>query len=183
VIRLRRKLLAPAAGGVLEIGAGTGFNLPHYPDAVSELVLTDQLDGMLARARKRADASGRSVTVARAAVERLPYPDASFDTVVASFVLCSVENQAAALTEIERVLRPGGRYLFLEHVRAAEPGLARTQDRIEPLWKVVSFGCHPNRETLARIEAAFEVDEVERDSMPFGPTVVRPFVVGCATKG
>jgi ubiquinone/menaquinone biosynthesis C-methylase UbiE len=182
VAQVRQKLLAPAAGRVLEVGAGTGFNLPHYPDAVSELVLADRLDGMLVRARKRADATGRGVSVTTTAVESLPYADASFDTIVASFVLCSVDDEDPALAEMRRVLRPGGRYLFLEHVRADEPKLARAQDRIEPVWKVVLFGCHPNRETLGHIEAAFEVEEAERESMTFGPKVVRPYVVGRARK-
>jgi ubiquinone/menaquinone biosynthesis C-methylase UbiE len=178
----RRELLAGAEGRVLEVGAGTGFNLPHYPDTVSELVLTDSLDGMLRRAEKRASDSGRDVATARAAVESLPYDDGSFDTVVGSLVLCSVDDQARALAEIRRVLRPGGRYLFLEHVRSGDPKLARKQDRYAGVWGVVAFGCHPNRDTLASIEAAFEVEEVERGEMPHAPKLVRPYVLGRAAK-
>jgi SAM-dependent methyltransferase len=179
----RRKLLAPAEGRVLEIGAGTGFNLPHYPASVTELVVTDRLDGMLRRAQKRAAATGREIEVARAAGESLPYEDGSFDTVVASFVLCSVDEQDAVLGEFRRVLKPGGRYLFLEHVRSDDPDLARRQDRYEGLWKTVCFGCRCNRDTLPRIEAAFQVDEVERGEVPSGPPkIVRPFVLGHASK-
>jgi ubiquinone/menaquinone biosynthesis C-methylase UbiE len=183
IVASRRKLLAPAQGRVLEVGAGTGFNLPHYPpEGISELVVTDALDGMLRRAEKRAQAVGRSVVTARAPAERLPYTDGSFDTVVGSLLLCSVDDQERVLAEIRRVLRPGGRYLFFEHVRADDPKLARTQDRLERVWGVVAFGCHPNRDTLSAIESAFPVDEVTRDEMPHGPKVVRPYVLGRAVK-
>jgi ubiquinone/menaquinone biosynthesis C-methylase UbiE len=147
---------------VLEVGAGTGFNRPHYPPGVSELIVTDRLDGMLDRARKRAAEVGRAVVTKRVTGESLPYEDASFDTVVASFVLCSVEEQDPVLAELRRVLKPGGRYLFLEHVR---------------------FGCRCNRDTLPRIEAAFEVEEVEQGEAPKGPPkIVRPYVLGRAVK-
>jgi ubiquinone/menaquinone biosynthesis C-methylase UbiE len=182
-IEHRRKLLAPAEGRVLEVGAGTGFNLPHYPTGVSELVVTDRLDGMLERARKRAAQAGREVVTKRVTGESLPYEDGSFDTVVASFVLCSVDEQDTVLAELRRVLKPGGRYLFLEHVRSADPEVARKQDRYEGLWKAVCFGCHCNRDTLPRIEAAFEVEEVEQGETPKGPPkIVRPYVLGRAVK-
>ena len=182
VIAGRRKLLAPAKGRVLEVGAGTGVNLPHYPESVGELVVTDGLDGMLRRAERRARRLGREVVTVRAPVESLPYPDGSFDTVVGSLVLCSVVDQDRALAEIRRVLRPGGRYLFLEHVRSDDPKLARRQDRLERLWRAVTFGCHPNRDTLPRIEAAFDVEKVERGELPAGPRIVRPYVIGRALK-
>jgi SAM-dependent methyltransferase len=178
----RRRLLAPARGRVLEVGAGTGFNLPHYPEGLDELVLADELDGMLVRARRRGGRVGREPTTVRAPVERLPFEDASFDTVVASFLLCSVADQDRALREIRRVLRPGGRYLFLEHVRADEPALARRQDRLERVWGVIAFGCHPNRATLPRIEAAFAVEDLESGELPAGPRIVRPYVLGRAMK-
>jgi len=179
----RRKLLAAAEGRVLEVGAGTGFNLPHYPAAgVDELVLTDGLDGMLRRAGRRAERVGREVVTTQAPVESLPFPDAAFDTVVASLLLCSVEDQDRALAEIRRVLKPGGQYLFLEHVRSNDPKIARRQDRMERLWGVIAFGCHPNRETLPRIGAAFAVEEVERDELPMGPKIVRPYVLGRAVR-
>jgi SAM-dependent methyltransferase len=178
----RRKMLRAAEGRVLEVGAGTGFNLPHYPPGPSELVLTDELDGMLRRAERRAKHVGREVVTTPAPVESLPFEDGSFDTVVGSLLLCSVEDQSRALGEIRRVLRPGGQYLFLEHIRSDDPKIARWQDRLEGVWGVIAFGCHPNRETLPRIEAAFDVAEVERNEMPVGPKIVRPYVLGRAVK-
>lgn len=174
----RRRLVAPAAGRVLEVGVGPGWNLPYYP-AVDELVATDSLDGMLARARLRA---GREVVTVKAPVEELPFEDGSFDTVVGSLLLCSVADQDRALAEMGRVLRPGGQYLFLEHVRADDPALARKQDRWQRAWKVIAFGCNPNRETLSRIEAHFDVAERTLGALPKGPTIVRPYVLGRAVK-
>jgi ubiquinone/menaquinone biosynthesis C-methylase UbiE len=182
-IEHRQKLLAPAEGRVLEVGAGTGFNLPYYPDGVSEVVVTDPLDGMLKRARKRAEATGREISTERTPAESLPFEDGSFDTVVASLVLCSVDDQDRSLAEIRRVLKPGGRYLFMEHVRSEDPALARKQDRYAGLWKAVCFGCRCNRDTLPRIRAAFEVEDVEHGEAPAGmPRIVRPFVLGRAHK-
>jgi ubiquinone/menaquinone biosynthesis C-methylase UbiE len=176
----RRKLLAPAEGRVLEVGAGTGFNARYYPAAVEHVTLTDELGGMLRRAERRAGEAGRRVETVTAPVERLPFEDGSFDTVVGSLLLCSVDDQDAALAEIGRVLKPGGRYLFLEHVRSDDPQLARRQDRWERFWGVVALGCHPNRDTLPRIESAFAVDEVERGELPEGPAIIRPYVLGRA---
>ncbi len=178
----RRKLLAPAAGRVLEVGAGTGFNARYYPEGVGDVTLTDELGGMLRRAERRAEEAGRRVETVTAPVEYLPFEDESFDTVVGSLLLCSVDDQDAALTEIRRVLKPGGRYLFLEHVRSDDPKVARRQDRWERVWGVVAMGCHPNRDTLPRIESAFAVDEVERGKLPEGPSIIRPYVLGRADK-
>ncbi len=184
IVEGRRKLLAPARGRVLEIGAGPGFNLPHYPaNGISELVVTDRLDGMLKRAGKRAKAARRDVTFQQTAGEGLLFEDASFDTVVASLLLCSVDDQAEVLAEISRVLQPGGQYLFLEHVRSGDAKVAHRQDQLEGVWKVVAFGCHPNRETLSAIEAAFDVEEVECGELPSGPPkIVRPYALGRAVK-
>jgi len=180
IIESRRKLLAPAQGRVLEVGAGTGFNARYYPEGVGDVTLTDELGGMLRRAERRADEAGRRVETVTAPVERLPFEDESFDTVVGSLLLCSVDDQDAALAEIRRVLKPGGRYLFLEHVRSDDPKVARRQDRWERVWGIVAMGCHPNRDTLPRIESAFAVDEVERSELPEGPSLIRPYVLGRA---
>jgi len=182
IVANRRKLLAAAEGRVLEVGAGTGFNLLHYPAGVDQLTLTDGMDGMLRRARKRAERVGRKVETTIAPVESLPFEDASFDTVVGSLLLCSVDDQDRALAEIRRVLKPGGQYLFLEHVRSDDQKIAGRQDRLDGLWSALVMGCHPNRDTLPRIEAAFAVDEVERDVLPMGPKIVRPYVLGRAVR-
>ena len=178
----RRRLLAPARGRVLEVGAGTGHNLRYYPERVDDVTLTDELGGMLRRAERRAVQASRHVEMVAAPVERLPFEDASFDTVVGSLLLCSVDDQDAALAEIGRVLKPGGRYLFLEHVRSDDPKVAARQDRWEGVWGIVAMGCHPNRDTLPHIEAAFVVDELEQDELPAGPSIMRPYILGQARK-
>src|SRR5580692_6303770 len=133
----RHDLLAQATGATIEIGAGTGANLPHYPPAVTRLVLTEPDPHMLRRLRKRAAGqalTGQALTgqahpgeIVEAAASQLPFPDASFDTAVVTFALCSVPDQQAALAEITRVLTLGGRLLFLEHVRSADPAIAAKQ--------------------------------------------------------
>jgi SAM-dependent methyltransferase len=177
----RRNALAHARGCVLEIGGGTGFNLPHYPAKIEELVVTEPARGMLDRARRRAETSSLPVTFVQAAAESLPFEDAAFDTVVSTLVLCSVDDVDRALAEIHRVLRPGGQLIFVEHVRWDDPRRARWQDRLERPWAVLADGCHPNRATLERIEAApFEVDDVEHTELAKSPPIVRPLVSGRA---
>jgi ubiquinone/menaquinone biosynthesis C-methylase UbiE len=173
----RRALLARAHGRTLELGAGTGVNLEHYPETVSELVLTEPDEHMRAQLlRKGADAVAASA-------ERLPFPDASFDTVVATMMLCSVEQPDTVLAEVARVLRPGGSLLFLEHVRSEDPELARKQDRWARPWSWVGRGCHPNRDTLATIRASgLDVVDVERAELPKGLPIVRPLIVGEARR-
>ncbi|MEW6581514.1 MAG: class I SAM-dependent methyltransferase, partial [Actinomycetota bacterium] len=167
---MRARQLSDAHGRVLEIGAGTGPNLPHYPAAVGELVVTEPREAMLDRARRRAAAAARPATLLRAPAEDLPFPDGAFDTVVCTVVLCTVPDQAAALREVRRVLRPGGVLLFAEHVRSPDPRRARWQDRMERPWRVIADGCHPNRDTLAALDAAgFRVEVVERGELPMVP--------------
>jgi ubiquinone/menaquinone biosynthesis C-methylase UbiE len=175
----RRALLSRARGRTLEVGAGTGVNLDLYPDAVTELVLTEPDGHMRGQLRKKLAAAGRRVELVGAGGERLPFPDASVDTVVATLVLCTIPDPEAVLREVARVLKPGGRLLFLEHVRAEDERTARWQDRLERPWSAFGRGCHPNRDTLAVIEAsALEVVDVERDRMPKAPPIVRPLIAG-----
>lgn len=179
----RTALLAGASGRVLEIGAGTGVNLERYPDSVDELVLTEPFEPMAARLRERVAASGREATVLVTDGARLPVDDDSIDLVVATLVLCTVDDLPATLAEIGRVLRPGGRLLFIEHVRSEDPAVARRQDRYERPWRFVAHGCRPNRDTVAAIEASvLELAELERGRMPKSPQFVKPLVQGVAVK-
>jgi ubiquinone/menaquinone biosynthesis C-methylase UbiE len=175
----RRALLARAQRRTLEIGAGTGVHVELSPASVTELVLTEPDGHMRRQLERKLAALGRRAEVVDAGGERLPFPDASIDTAVATLVFCTIPDPGAALAEIARVLRPGGRLLFLEHVRADAPRAARWQDRLERPWGWFGRGCHPNRDTLATIGASeLEVAQVERDRMPKAPPIVRPLIVG-----
>ena len=177
--RMRGELLSEARGRTLEVGAGTGFNFAHYPDAVTDLVLTEPFGPMADRLRAKVSRSGRSAEVIEAPGEALPFGDDSFDTVALTLVLCTVPDPEASLREIARVLKPGGRFLFLEHVRADEPGLAKWQDRLHGPWYAFGHGCHCNRDTLATIESSpLEVDRAEKGTIPKAVPLVRPMVSG-----
>jgi ubiquinone/menaquinone biosynthesis C-methylase UbiE len=176
----RRLLLAGASGRVLEIGSGTGANLRYYGEAVESLTLTEPEAPMLKRLEKKAHEAAPGATVLRASAEDLPFEAGSFDTVVSTLVLCGVDDQPRALRELRRVLRPGGRLLFMEHVRADDLGEARFQDRMNGLNRFV-VGCDCNRPTLDSIrKAGFEVNEVEHTVLPKAPRFARPMIVGAA---
>jgi ubiquinone/menaquinone biosynthesis C-methylase UbiE len=175
----RRRLLAGAHGAVLEIGGGTGANLPHYRD-VDRVIVAEPDSFMRKRLGQRLADARVPVEVSDAEAEALPFPDGTFDTVVSTLVLCTVPNQEAALDEVRRVLRPGGRLLFIEHVRA-EGSTARWQDRLERLWGWLFAGCHPNRETVATIEkAGFEMEGFESFLPPDPLSFLQPCVQGSA---
>jgi ubiquinone/menaquinone biosynthesis C-methylase UbiE len=160
--RRRAALVGPAAGRALEVGVGTGLTLPHYRQA-AEVVGIDPEPAMLERARARAAEAKVPVTLEVGPAEVLPFPAGSFDTAVASLVLCTVDDPRAAARELRRVLRPGGELRFLEHVRAPGGGLARLQDRLTPLWRRAFGNCHPNRDTLRTLEeAGFVIEELRR---------------------
>jgi len=181
---MRRELLTQARGRVLELGAGTGLNLEHYPQAIESLTMVEPDPHMTKQLRQKLADSGRSaeVSVVEAPGEELPFPDSSFDTVVVTLVFCTVPDQAASLSEIKRVLAPGGELLFLEHVRAHDEGLAKWQDRLEGPWKFLADGCRCNRDTVSAIGAAgFELGEVESGELPKLPPLVRPLVRGSAS--
>jgi ubiquinone/menaquinone biosynthesis C-methylase UbiE len=177
----RRQLLAGAEGATIEIGAGTGLNVPLYPGRVTRLVLTEPDRHMRVRLGRRVAEDRPGAELVDAPAEQLPFPDASFDTAVVTLVLCSVPDQQNALQEIARVVKPGGKLLFLEHVRSDDENVARSQDRMRPLYNV--FGCNPNRSTLAAIEASvFTVEDVRRGEVPKAPKVERPMIVGTARR-
>ncbi len=181
---MRAGLLAGAQGRTLELGAGTGLNLAHYTDAVTELVLTEPDPHMARRLRRRLDSEPSApdrVEVVETPAEQLPFEDQSFDTVVSTLVLCSVESPGGTTTEIARVLKPDGKLLYLEHVRSGDPALARWQDRLERPWGWLGAGCHPNRDTVAQLEAAgLEPESLVQDRLPKAPPIVRPMVRGAA---
>jgi ubiquinone/menaquinone biosynthesis C-methylase UbiE len=177
----RHELLSQAGGRVLEIGAGTGLNLAHYPDAVEELVLTEPEEPMAKRLEQRVASLGRAATVVRAPAEQLPFPDDSFDTAVCTLVLCTVGDPERTLSEIDRVLKPGGKLLFLEHVRSQDARVARWQDRLHGIWLRCGHGCNCNRPTPALIERSpLEIEMIEQGEMPKSPPIVRPLVSGRA---
>lgn len=181
----RRELLAGLAGRVIEVGAGNGINFPNYPPAVTEVVAVEPEAYLREKAAEAAAAVTVPVKVVDGLADALPAEDDSFDAAVTSLVLCSVPDQARALAEIRRVLRPGGELRFYEHVLAQDPKVARLQNRIEPVWRFCGGGCHPNRDTPAAIEAAgFEVDSCRRFAFKPGPlmTVVEPHVIGIARR-
>jgi len=183
---MRHRLLASASGRVLELGAGTGSNLEHYTGSVTELLLAEPDPHMARFLRERLERDGtaaENVSVIQASAEDLPFDDGSFDVVVATLVLCTVENPVRAVAEARRVLVEGGRLLFLEHVRSARRGFAHWQDWLERPWGWVAGGCHPNRATDQLLAGAgFFIDSLERDRLPKGPALIRPLIRGVAVR-
>jgi ubiquinone/menaquinone biosynthesis C-methylase UbiE len=176
----RRGLLSAATGRVIEIGGGTGANLPFYGPAVESLTVTEPEPPMLRRLERRVREQAPLTKVLRAPAEDLPFDDATFDTAVSTLVLCGVDDQPRALRELRRVLRPGGQLLFLEHVRSNDARVARLQDRMNGLNRIVAR-CECNRPTLDSIRAAgFEVTQVEHTMLEKVPSFVRPLIVGTA---
>jgi ubiquinone/menaquinone biosynthesis C-methylase UbiE len=179
---VRKELVGQSKGRVVELGAGTGLNLDHYPESVSELLLTEPDPHMAAKLRKRAGSSSLGARVIEASAEELPFDDASVDTVVSTLVLCTVQNPHQALAEVRRVLRPGGSLLFAEHVRSASPRAAEWQDRLNTPWSWYACGCECNRDTESALRAAsFQVREIRHNRLRWISPVVRPLIVGSAS--
>jgi len=176
----RGELLAQARGLTLEIGGGTGLNLPHYPRSLERLVLAEPDAAMRARLEHRLQDLEQPASVSDAVAERLPFADGTVDTVVSTLVLCTVDDPRLALREIGRVLASDGQLLFIEHVRAGSRSRARWQDRLEAPWRAFAGGCRCNRPTLALMAEcgfAFDVSEASWRGMP---AIVKPLVYGRA---
>lgn len=165
VARHRRELLAHASGEVLEIGFGTGLNLPFYPESVRKLTTVDPNAGMHSLARKRVKVEQRVLSG-----ERLPFDDGTFDCVVSTFTLCSIAGVAQALGEAYRVLRPGGRFLFLEHGLSPEPGVQRWQRRLNWLQMRLADGCRLDRDMRGIVTtqpfSSVRIDQFYMSSFP-----------------
>jgi ubiquinone/menaquinone biosynthesis C-methylase UbiE len=176
----RRGLLGRARGVTLEIGSGTGLNLPHYPSELDRLVLTEPDDAMRTRLERRTARLRSDASVIGAPAERLPFDDGEVDTVVSTLVLCTVPSPQLALREIARVLAPDGQLLFIEHVRASSPIRSFWQDALAAPWRAFAGGCCCNRQTIAMMASAgFELDVCEA-SWRGMPGIVRPLVFGRA---
>ena len=177
----RESVLAEATGRVLEIGAGTGGNLPFYGSGVESLTMTEPEIPMLRRLERKVRDTAPETVVLRAPAENLPFEDGSFDAAVSTLVLCGVDDQPRALRELRRVLRPGGVLLFVEHVRSADTKLARKQDRMNGINRFM-VGCECNRPTLNTIEAGgFVLTKIEHFTANRVPKFISPFIVGSAT--
>ena len=176
----RESLLAGATGHVLEIGGGTGANLPRYGPAVESLTVTEPQPPMLRRLERKVGDHAPATKVLRAPAEDLPFDDNTFDVAVSTLVLCGVDDQPRALRELRRVLRPGRRLLFIEHVRSDDPDRARLQDRMNWINRLLVC-CDCNRPTLGSIqEAGFTITQVEHTALPKAPKFISPAIVGTA---
>lgn len=185
MMRQRAKIVPQASGRVLELGIGMGLNLSFYdPATVSAVVGVDPAAELRAAASAAPRDPRLAVIIEDGTAEALPFADASFDSVVCTFTLCSVHTPAAALAEARRVLKPSGRLLFCEHGLAPDAGVARWQRRIEPIWKRIAGGCHLTRPIASAIAAAgFKLDRVESMYVPKTPRIAAWNEWGVATPG
>ncbi|WP_245915916.1 class I SAM-dependent methyltransferase [Merismopedia glauca] len=178
----RQELLANASGDVLEIGFGTGLNLSYYPESIHQLIAIDANPGVLPLAQKRIQSSQINVEQQLLNGEKLPMPDNTFDTVVSTWTLCSIAKVEKAIQEIYRVLKPGGKFLFIEHGLASEPGIRVWQNRLTPFQKIVGDGCHLNRNIKQLLENQFESVTLQEFYAENVPKVLGYFYQGIATK-
>lgn len=180
----RKAALAGASGAVLEIGFGTGLNLPHYPAGVTSLTVLDPATWLPHRVSERIARAAMPVEVVHLSAEVLPFADARFDCVVSTWTLCTIPDAVAALREVRRVLKPDGLYVFLEHGRSRDPQVARWQDRLNPLQHRLACGCNLNRpiETLI-LKSGLKLARLERYGMPGIPRIAGEMYRGTATPG
>jgi ubiquinone/menaquinone biosynthesis C-methylase UbiE len=178
----RKELVSQARGDVLEIGAGTGLNLEYYGSDLASLTLTEPSEPMADRLRERADESDLKAEVVIVGAEKLPFDDDTFDTVVSTLVLCTVDDPEASVAEIRRVLRPGGQLLFIEHVRNEDHKSAVWQDRLEKPWKAVGNGCRCNRDTAQTItDTGLAIESLDHGKFSPAPPIIQPLIQGSAT--
>ncbi len=169
LVPFRTRVIATAEGRVLEIGVGSGMNLPFYRSPVREILALEPSPPLVAMARRASRGPRMPVSFLAASAEAIPLDEHCIDTVVTTWTLCSIPQAATALTEMRRVLRPGGKLLFVEHGMAPDEGVRRWQDRLTPAWRYISGGCHLNRPIRSMIEAAgFRIDHIETGNIP-GP--------------
>ena len=176
----REYVAGRATGSVLEIGAGTGANLPYYPEDI-RLTVTDPNPFMLRRLTAKATNLGIIIESLIAPATNMPFEEESFDVIVATLMLCSVKDQKEVIGEVTRLLRPGGEFRFMEHVRSVGRIRGGLQDVVTPIWQTCFEGCHPNRNTIATIKGS-NLELVETMQFGNGPYPVRPHVVGFARK-
>ena len=175
--------LAGVSGDVLEIGFGTGMNLAFYPPGVEKLTVIDPSGGMHAKARRRVAESGIEVESHQLGAEKLPFDAGRFDSVVSTFTMCTIGDLAGALREIRRVLKPGAKLFFLEHVASADPKVLRWQNRLNPVQKLLGCGCHINRDIESYIrQGEFEILTIDRFAMPKSISIAAPTIRGQAVK-
>ncbi|MGK7877900.1 MAG: class I SAM-dependent methyltransferase [Xenococcaceae cyanobacterium] len=178
----RQEVLADVSGEILEIGFGTGLNLPHYPPHIQKLTTIDTNPGMNKFAKKRIQASKISIDNRVLNGENLPMPDNSFDSVVSTWTLCSIAKVEQAIEEIYRVLKPGGKFFFIEHGLSNETKVQVWQNRLTPLQKIIGDGCHLNRNIKQLIEKKFKILTLEQFYAPKIPKYVGYMYKGVATK-
>src|SRR6266702_776309 len=176
----RRRVLERTEGRVLEIGIGSGINLPHYPASAREIVGLEPAPRLIAMARSIAAQHSSPVEFVEASAEAIPLDRHSVDTIVTTWTLCSIPRVSAALAEMRRVRKPGGQLLFVEHGQAPEPRIRKWQDRLTPLWKRIGGGCHLNRPLRQLIESAgFSILDIQTAYMK-GPKPMTFMYEGCA---
>jgi len=181
--QLRESLLKPASGAVLEIGFGTGLNLCHYPATITRLSIVDPALLLPMKVTHRMAAAPYPIQTVQVTAEQLPFSDREFDTVVSTWTLCTIPNAVRALREVERVLKPGGRFLFLEHGRSDDHKIAMWQDRLNPIQNVIGCGCNLNRQIdQLIIQAGLTIVHLDRFSMPRVPRLAGEMYRGTAVK-
>ncbi len=169
LVPFRERVVGAAEGRVLEIGVGSGRNLPFYRPPVLEVLALEPAPRLVIMARGASRATNMPVSFLDASAEAIPLDEHSVDTVITTWTLCTIPQAATALAEMRRVLRPGGKLLFVEHGLAPDEGVRRWQDRLTPAWRCISGGCHLNRPIRSMIEGAgFRIDRIETGYMP-GP--------------